>query len=234
MKRSLLPIFLAFCICSANSQTKNFIDQPYIEVNGVADTLVMPDQIFIRIYISEKDTKDRISVEELEQKMVDVLKGLGLSIEKDLVMFDLTSAYKTYLLKGRDIVKTKQYHLQVADAGMATRVFAKLEDIGISSTSVDRVAYSQETALRNRMRTKAIIDARSRAIALTSPLNQTVGSAIHISDEGIPGNTNEHGAQIRIRGISSINSYNHDKELTKLEFEKIRIATAVNVKFILK
>ena len=39
------------------SQTKNFIDQAYVETNAQVDTLVIPDRIYLNILILEKDTK---------------------------------------------------------------------------------------------------------------------------------------------------------------------------------
>lgn len=71
MKEIILTTFLFVTIYSGGyTQTKSFIDQPYIEVSGNADTLVTPNQIFIKIVISERDSKNRVSVEELENKMI--------------------------------------------------------------------------------------------------------------------------------------------------------------------
>lgn len=74
MKNLIAPIIfiMAFLLCHA--QTKNFIDQPYMDVTGSADTLKTPDERFIRILISEKDSKDKNSVEDQENKMVFIKK----------------------------------------------------------------------------------------------------------------------------------------------------------------
>jgi len=143
---------------------------------------VTPNEIFIRIFISEKDTRDRVSIEELEQKMVNALKGLGLDTEKDLTTADITSNFKFYLLKSKDVIKTKLYMLKVKDAVTASQVIIKLEELGISNTSIDRVDHSNLENIRNIMRTNAIVNAKARAIALTKPLNQSIGLAIHIAD----------------------------------------------------
>lgn len=234
MKQLTLLAFMFFSILLANSQTKNFIDQPYIEVNGNADTLVTPNEIYIRILLSEKDTKDRISIEELEQKMVNTLKGLGLDTEKDLTTSDMTSNFKYYFLKGKDVIKTKLYTLKVTDAVTASQVFMKLEEIGISNIYIDRVDHSDLDNLKNKMRAKAIVDAKERAIALTKPLNQTIGLAIHIvdSDYNISQQLQGRVAGIKIRGFSSFG--NSEKELPKIEFEKIKVTASINAKFILK
>ena len=94
--------------------------------------------------------------------------------------------------------------------------------------------HSELEVIKKICRTKAIENARSKAIALTKPLSQTIGAAINITD-----NETYVGSQLQgkvsgvvIRGISS---YNNDKyEVPKIEFEKIKISQTVNSKFILK
>ena len=97
MKKIVLLLPLLF-ITKNFSQTKNFIDLPYIETSAKVDTLVTPDRIFLTILITEKDTKNRTSVEELESKMNLKLKSLGIITEKQLTLNDLSSNYKKYLL----------------------------------------------------------------------------------------------------------------------------------------
>jgi uncharacterized protein len=234
MKQLTLLALLLFLLISANSQTKNFIDQPYIEVSGSADTLVTPNEIYIRILISEKDNRDRVSIEELEQQMVSALKGLGLNTEKDLTTFDMTSNFKSYLLKSKDIIKTKIYSLKVTEAITASNVFIKLEEIGISNTSIEKVDHSNLDNLKNEMRTKAIIDAKKRAVALTQPLNQNIGAAINIvdADNNVSRQLQGRLAGIQIRGTSSFKAKYED--LPKIEFEKIKVTASINAKFILK
>jgi hypothetical protein len=85
------------------------------------------------------------------------------------------------------------------------------------------------------MRAKAILDAKERAVALTKPLNQTVGSAINIvdTDNNISQQLQGRVAGIQIRGFSSIQSDGY-MDLPKIEFEKIKVTADINTKFILK
>ena len=234
MKKLTFLAYMLFSILLANSQTKNFIDQPYIEVSGNADTLITPNEIYIRILLSEKDNRDRVPIEELEQKMVSTLKSLGLDTKEDLTTSDMTSNFKYYLLKSKDVLKTKLYSLKVTDAVTASQVFLKLEEIAISNTSIERVAHSDLDNIKNKMRTNAIVDAKSRAIALTKPLNQSVGVAVHIvdTDNSISQQLQGRVAGIQIRGYSSFS--NSDKELPKIEFEKIKVTANITAKFVLK
>lgn len=233
MKKLTFLAFMLVSVLFCYSQTKNFIDQPYIEVSGSADTLVTPNEIYISIVLSEKDTRDRVPMEEQEQNMVTALKSLGLNTEKDLTTSDMTSNFKFYLLKSKDIIKTKLYTLKVTDAVTASQVFIKLEEIGISNSSIERVDHSDLDNLKNAMRTKAIVNAKARAIALTNPLNQGVGLAIHITDsENISQQLQGRVAGIQIRGYGTLRE--NYKELPKIEFEKIKVTGSIHAKFLLK
>jgi hypothetical protein len=139
MKKQVFTIVSALLFFTVQAQTKNFIDQPYIEVNGNVDTLITPNEIFIKIIISEKDTRDKTSVEELERKMVTALKTLGIDTEKELTTNDMASNFRSYLFKGKEVLKSKQYILKVTDAATAGKVFRQLETLDISNASIDHV-----------------------------------------------------------------------------------------------
>lgn len=226
---------LALSLISASAQTKNFIDQPYIEVSGSADTLVTPNEIYIRIIISEKDTRDKVSIEESEEKMFLALKEIGVDIEKALTTSDMSSNFKFYLLKNKDIIKTKKYLLKVSDAAEASRVFLKLEEIGISNVAIERVDHSDITKFKNIVRSNAILNAKEKAGFLTKPLNQNVGVAIHITEteSGIGVQLQGQMAGIRIRGANSIRRF-RESDLREIEFEKIKVEANVNAVFLLK
>jgi len=211
------------------TQTKTFIDQPYIEVNGSADSLVTPNEIFIKIIISEKDTKDRVSVEAQENNMIPALKSLNINTDKDLTNSDMMSNYKFHLLKQKDVIKTKEYILKVKDANTLNKVFIKLEELGISNTSIDRVSHSDLENIKNTCRSKAIENARQKALALTKPINQSIGNAIFITD-----NESNYAVPYAARGMMVMMDKAADNQESNIQFEKIKVEASISAKFILK
>lgn len=230
LKKISFIVAILFTLTSF-SQTKNFLDQPYIEVAGTADTLVTPNKITLKIILSEKDTRDRVSIEEMEIKMVDGLNLIGINTEDKLTISDMVSNYKTYLLKQKDILKTKEYQLVVSDAATLSKVFLQLENLGISNTSIEKVEHTQLEALKNLCRTKAIENAKQKALALVKPLSQKVGNALFISDnEGSMPNPYQdrmYGMQIKTMAAESY-------EPPKIDFKKIQVVAGVNVRFVLQ
>ncbi len=212
------------------AQTKSFIDQPYVEVNGSSDTLVTPDEIFIKIILSEKDSKDKISVEDQEKKMIGAFKQLSINIEKNLTNSDMSSNYKFHRFKEKEILKTKEYILKVSSADWVNKVFISLEKIGLSNASIYKVQRSDIESLKNICRMNAIKKAQSKAIALATPLHQTIGNAILITDN----EPSIYYPVFRSMSVGAVADNNEENNEPNIEFEKIKIEASVAVKFILK
>ncbi len=231
MKKKITTILIIVLTVNFGfSQTKNFIDQPFIETRAKVDTLITPDRIYLSILITEKDTKGRISVEELENNMAIELEKLGIDLDKQISLSDLSSNFKKYFLKRQDVLKSKAYSLIVYDALTAGKVIMTLENINISNVILEKTEYSKIEKLKLELKSKAIEKAKRNAIAMVSPLNQKVGNAIYISDLGYISNQLQgRVAGIQIRGISSLkeNKFNP----VEIEFKKIKVESEILIKF---
>ena len=230
MKRVIFILVLSLTSVKGFSQTKNFIDQPYIETRVKVDTLVSPDRIYLQILINEKDTKGKISVEEFEHKMAAKLASLGVDLQQQLTLSDLASNFKKYFLKRKNVLKSKAYSLVIYDALTAGKVLVGLEEIGISNVKLQKIEYSKIEYLKLNLKTKAIIKAKNQAEALLRPLNQKVGAAIYISDVN---NYNNYALQGRTTGIEvaydlkASNSF----EPIAIDFKKMKVQSEISIKF---
>lgn len=213
---------------------KNFIDQPYIETSATADTLVVPDRIYLSITINEADSKNKKSVEEQEQMLNDILKKLNINIEKDLSLLDISSNFKKYFLKEQNILKIKMYSLLVRNAVEAGKVMSELESIGIGNVGIDRTEYSKAEELILELKSIAILKSKKSAEKLVKPLNQTVGKALHISDMNTDANALQgKAAGIQVRGMSSLYGSRANNEPIFIDFQKIKFEVQVSVKYLL-
>ncbi len=228
MKSIISALTLILISATGFTQTKNFIDQPYLETSAKVDTLVTPDRIYLSILITEKDTKGKISVEELENKMADKLRQLNINIDKQLTLTDLSSNFKKYFLKQQDVLKSKAYSLLVYDALTAGKVLAALEEIGIANTDLEKTEYSKIEDLLLNLKSKAVLKAKSNAMAMVKPLNQKIGSAIYISDIGGPYLMQKEMPKFALRGASLKSD---EYQPIDIEFEKIKVESEVKVTF---
>jgi len=224
--RFLITLLLITSLTSYG-QSKNFIDQPYLETTARVDTLVIPDRIYLSILITEADTKGKTSVEKLENKMADKLKTLGIDIEKQLTLTDLGSNFKKYFLRKVDVQKDKAYTLLVYDAVDAGRVIMGLESIGISNVNLTKTEYSNLEKLKIDLRQRAVRAAKIQAEAMLIPLDQKLGHALFISDlnTGVQNRMAERMVRVQMSKETDID------QPIEIEFEKIKIESTVNVKF---
>ena len=99
---------IMLCIATSflgHTQSKNFIDQPYLETTVKVDSLVKPDRIYLSILIQEKEDRDRTSVEKQEREMASALEELGIDLKKQLKIEDLASNYKIKFFEKKKCIK---------------------------------------------------------------------------------------------------------------------------------
>lgn len=235
MKKLLFTLLVLITI-SSFSQNKNLPDRPYIEVSGQADTLVLPNKIWINVLLMEKDTRGKKTIEDLEEEMIKKLQEVGIDIQKNLTVRDMSSNYKYYLLKQNDIFKSKSYTVIVSDAVAASKVFIGLENIGISNVRIEKVENDQQKKIKLSINAKAILNAKQTAESLTKPLNQKIGNAIQISNfDHISNQFTGNLEEIVITGYAKKRYGAESKnEEPGIEFEKIKISSNVQARFSLE
>ena len=228
MKKSLF-LLLTLIGFAASAQTKNFLDQPYLETSASADTLVIPDRIYLNIRILESDTKGRVSLEVLEQRMVASLRKCEVDIEKQLSVADLSSDFKKYFLRGQQVMKEKTFELVVYDAEAAGCALYELEQLGISNVYLNRTEYSEMESLQMELKAKAVLKARQQARMMTDALGQGLGKAIYISDSGYSVYPMLRGkaAGMEMAVMDQAESY----QGIGAEFQKTKVEVNVQVKF---
>ncbi|MGY0392192.1 SIMPL domain-containing protein [Bizionia sp. KMM 8389] len=231
MKKIAILVTIGLLFIQGYSQEKNFIDQAYLETTATVDTLVVPDRIYLSILITEKDTKGKTSVEELENRMHTQLIALGIDTKKQLSLSDVTSNFKNYFLKGKEVLKNKAYTLLVYDAETAGKVIVALESIEVSNVHLNKTEYSKMETLKINLKQKAVLKAKMQAESMLKPLNQKIVKALYISD------LNAHVSnfyQARTTGIQ-VKKYSSDNaegyQPIDIEFEKIKIESAITIKF---
>ncbi|PRX57277.1 SIMPL domain-containing protein [Flagellimonas meridianipacifica] len=230
MKKLTITLFLLVITFHSYGQTKSFLDIPYLETSARVDTLVTSDKIYLSITITEKDSKGRKSVEEQENKMAQAFRSLGIDLDKQLFIKDLSSNFKKYFLRQKDVLKSKRYSLLVYSGKEAGEALAALEKLKIANTYLEKTEYSKMEALELELKSKAVKKAKKKAEALTAPLNQTVGNAIHIVDSSIPYYPRAQAPRMEMKSMAMDMA---EAEPLDIDFEQIKVQTSVNVKFAL-
>ena len=227
-----LPCYLTLIICSitlsVTAQDHMFPEIPHVRTGAKYTQEVVPDLIYLGIELSEKDSKGKISIEAIEQQMISTLKGLAINTDKQLSVSDISSNFKRYLLRKKDIHKVKNFTLELYDASTMSQVVQALEQRNIANIDIQRVEYSKMEELKIELRSKAIIKAKRQAEALVAPLNQTLGKVLHISDNNVEISLYQNSNS---RGMAYDYSSNSSYEISPSDFEELRVTIYVAVYF---
>lgn len=202
----------------------------YIEVTGVAEKEVAPNEIYLSITINERDSKGKISVDEQQREMLAALKKLGVKPDSQLKMVDLTSSY---FKRGNALAKA-QYELKLGSAVEVAKVWRALDGLGISQVTVTKVSHTDLEKFKAETRTEAIRAARDNARALAEAIDQKAGKCFWIADYSSPVRAVYTAANLKSRAMGEEASFDAVVEEEGLEFQTINLQHRVQAKFVLE
>lgn len=225
----LAAAFVLVALSVSAQQAETF--PSYIEVNGVAEKEIAPNEIYLSITINERDSKGKISIDEQQRDMVAVLKKLGIKPAEQLKMLDLTSSY---FKRGNALAKA-QYELKLTSAVEVARVWRTLDELGISQVTVQKVSHTDIETFKKEVRADAMRAARDNARALAEAIDQKAGKCFWIADYSSPVKTTFAVANMKARGVMEESaSFDAMVEEEGLEFQTINLQHRVQAKFVLE
>ncbi len=231
MKKNLLLIAAVLLLAGKVVAQQVEAFPSFIEVTGVAEKEVSPNEIYLSITINERDSKGKISIDEQQREMLSALKKLGVKPDEQLKMIDLTSAY----FKRGNALSKAQYELKLGSATEVARVWRALDGLGISQVTVAKVSHTDIERLKAETRTEAMRAARDNARALAEAIDQKAGKCFWIADYSSPVRTTFTVANIKARGVmEEAASFDAVVEEEGLEFQTINLQHRVQAKFVLE
>ena len=162
MKKLILMAAVALMALPAAAQMQEAFPS-YIQVNGRAEKEITPDEFYLSIVINERDSKGKISVESQQRDMIAALKRLGVNVEKQLKVANLSSEF---FKKNTEVAK----------------VWQALDGLGISNVSILKVSHSKIDEYKEQVRVEAMQNAKQSAQTLAGAIGQNVGKCFYIYD----------------------------------------------------
>lgn len=229
MKRILLATAAALCIFTASAQNGLTQVENYIQVTGRAEKEITPNQYFLAITINEQNSKGKITVEQQQREMTAALKALGVNVEKQLTIADMSSSF----FKKNNNLTTAQYQLELSSAEQVTKVYETLDKYGISDISISRVSHTDMAQYKKQVRIEAIQNAKQIAGELAEAVGQKAGLCFYIYDSN---NDNEpifydNGMFMRTKAVTMNDSAEGAE--APLQFKSIKLRYSVQAKFLI-
>mgnify|MGYP002944892799 CR=1 FL=1 len=204
----------------------------YIQVTGRSEMEVAPDEFYLSIVIDEKDSKGKISVESQQRQMIDALRRLGVNVDKQLKVANMSSDF----YKKSSSLTTAKYQLLLHSAAEVGDVTAALGDLGISNVGIVRVTRSDIDSLKEQVRLNAIRNAKTSAEALAGAIGQKIGKCFYIYDSNydVAPQFYDNALMVRAKASMADTAEAGAPEEPTLDFKTIKLEYSVQTKFVLE
>jgi uncharacterized protein len=232
MKKYLLIVALATYFSPVQSQ--NIILKPEkdvvknIEVTGVAEMEVVPDELYFTISLKEyfrdeKSQKDKVAIDVLEKQLIEAVKLSGLP--KENLSISGVTGYKEWngRRKPQIFLAAKQYQLKLSNLNNVNDLMAKVDDRGIEYVSMNRVEHSKKEEFRKQVKINALKAAKDKATYLLESIGEKVGEVLEIK-EGEDNYYYPQMAQQRNYKMMTMAADEAAPQEPSLEYQKIKIS----------
>ena len=229
MKRFILAAAVALLALPAAAQVQEAFPS-YIQVNVRAEREIAPDEFYLQIVINERDSKGKVSVESQQRDMIAALKRLGVNVEKQLKVANLSSEF----FKKNTSVATAKYQLQLGSSAEVGKVWQALDGLGISNVSILKVSHSQLERYKSEVRVEAMRNAKQNAATLAEAIGQTIGKCFYVYDSNNDVMPVFYNNMAVMRSAKAFDAAEAAAEEEPLDFKTIKLQYSVQAKFVLE
>lgn len=232
MKNFKLILFLLFTSAILAQST---VQKPYIDVTGIAEIEIVPNEIYLDISIKERSEKGKkLTLAFLENQLKTVLRNIGIP-EKNLSISDVNAVLAKTGWWSEEIFSVANYSLKVHGAAHLKQLFENFKKLEISDVRITKATHSDLVNIKKKNRIKAIKAAKEKADYLLNAIGEQTGKPIIINELSNNNqdftnanylNNNANYSIMKVRGSSFKNE--------TVEFKSIKISSSIYVKFEIK
>lgn len=239
MKRVLFLLAGALFTVLSFAQEKN----PYprtITVNGSAEMEIIPDEIYVQVYLKEYDKKGsgKVSIDKIRQNFLTAVRSLGLPDTAVSVSgYDANNFNPWWRKKNKkeELFASITYQVKLRSAAQVDQLVDKLDDNATQNFYISRTAHSKLEEFRKNLKIQAVKAAKEKAQYLAGAVDETIGVAITINEPGeyyqpYYGNI----ASNRMMKAEAVQDASGAADQPQADFKKMKLRYDVSVVFELK
>jgi len=221
--------------------------QKSITVTGVAETEVVPDEIYVQVDLREYDKKGfgKIGIDSIKRNFLAACRSIGLP-DSTITLQAYQGYDNSYWLmrktrkKDPDLKASISYTIKLSTVKTMDALVDVLDDEATQNFFIAKVDYSKATELKKQLKISAIKAAKAKAIYLTEAIDEHLGGAVTITDieDRVTAYDNSYIAQTRVganvnyRGNTSY--FQSIPDDNGIGFKKLKFQFQVNVEFALQ
>ena len=225
----LLLIFSSnLCLPQIQAQTTNFI--PYIEVTGIKELEIVPDEIFIHFTLKERyDGKTKITIDQQKKKLFYLLKKTKIEM-KNLSLANANAGYVSVRKRKKDVLSSEDYILKLSTVKEIHEVWNILDNVEAEKAYISKISHSHIEDFQNEVKINAIKNAKEKAVNLLGAIGEKIGDVLYIQEQ----NHSFPSYRVLNTRLLTKNIPESDNKISsepKISFQKIKLKYSVLARF---
>ncbi|HVE60067.1 MAG TPA: SIMPL domain-containing protein [Pyrinomonadaceae bacterium] len=179
---NIFLLMVAVFFITATTFAQTVAEKRVIEVTGSAETLITPNEFTFKITLFERvEDKKKLTIEMQEAKLKEELTNLGIDVQKDLTVFDLTSVYISRK-KTKDTLGSKDFRLKIKDLAKIEKLQEIADRLNINNLDLIESTHSELSRFRKETKMEAIRAAKAKAEYMLSAIGEKIGKSVFIQE----------------------------------------------------
>lgn len=241
MKRILTGMIVFLSLLSFHSISQETIKQKTINVSGIAEMEIVPDEIFIQVELREYDKKggSKVDIDAIKTNFLKAAVSTGIS-ENDISVQSYQGwdgnfwLYKKNKKKNPDLKASITYQVKLATTKKMDELVQKLDDEATQNFYIAKVSHSKIQEFKKQLKIKAVQSAKEKAAYLAEAINEKAGEAITINEPNEINSFPQPMYANRMLKAATGNLDADNEQAANIDFKKMKLQYEVNVVFALR
>lgn len=240
MKTFIIALITGVTLLAGEAKSQTTVKQKTINVAGIAEMEVIPDEIYVQVQLREYDKKGggKVDIETIKNDFLKAALSTGIA-ETDISVQGYQGwdgnlwIYKKNKKKNPDLKASITYQVKLATTRKMDELVQKLDDEATQNFFISKVSHSKLEAFKKDLKIQAVKAARDKAVYLASAINEKAGEAININE---PNEVNSYPQPIYANRMMKAESAlaADNEQAANIDFKKIKLQFEVNVTFALQ
>src|SRR5690606_2462128 len=152
------------------AQAQENFKEPFIEVSGVSEMEIDPNEIVLWIRLKEfEENKNKVQLEKIDQRFLNALKEAGID-KKRLTLADAGATLSKVTKRDKEAFREKTYELTLTGSAELERFLSASAPVEIDNMRVTRVDHTDIEKYKLEAKTKALQIAKNKAQVLAESI----------------------------------------------------------------
>jgi uncharacterized protein YggE len=182
MKFKVLLFLIALFPMTMYAQNETFKGEHFIEVTGIAQQEIEPNEIYFTIRLKEfEENREKTTLEKLDKDFFNAVKEAGID-KKRVELADAGSTFGKIGKRDKDAFREKTYQIKFTSAAELENFISKLQNVKVDYADIIKLSHSDLDKIKVDLKVKALQAAKTKAEYLLKSIGAEAGKPLMVRD----------------------------------------------------